>query len=184
MNIYIENKKNDLDKAIEFFKKDLSSIKVGRANTGMLDSILVEAYGVKNPVNAVANISVVDARSITLTPWDKSIIKSIEKAVVDANLGVGVINEGDKIRINIPQMTEENRLESVKKVNEKQEKAKVSVRQIRDEIKSSIEEAFSNKEIGEDDKFRFIKELDEEVGKINDAIKEIRDKKEKEVMEI
>ncbi len=184
MNSYIENKRDDFDKALDFFKKDLASVKVGRANPSMLDGIFVEAYGVKNPINAVANISVSDARSITLTPWDKGVSKSIEKAIVDSNLGVGVVNEGDKIRVNIPQMTEENRKESVKKVNEKQEKAKVSIRQIRDEVKSSIEDAFSSKEIGEDDKFRFIKELDEEVGKINDAIKEIRDKKEKEVMEI
>jgi ribosome recycling factor len=184
MNIYIQNKKEEFDKALDFFKKDLASVKVGRANPSMLDGIFVEAYGVKNQVNAVANISVSDAKSITLTPWDKGVSKSIEKAIVDANLGVGVVNEGDKIRINIPQMTEENRKESVKKVNEKQEKAKVSVRQIRDDVKSSIEDAFASKEIGEDDKFRFIKELDEEVGKINDAIKEIRDKKEKEVMEI
>lgn len=184
MNIYIQNKKDEFDRAIDFFKKDLASVKVGRANPSMLDGVFVEAYGVKNPINAVANIAVADAKSITLTPWDKGVSKSIEKAVVDANLGVGVVNEGDKIRINIPQMTEENRKDSVKKVNEKQEKAKVSIRQIREEVKSSIESAFSGKEIGEDDKFRFIKELDEEVGRINDAIKEIRDKKEKEVMEI
>lgn len=184
MNTYIQSKKGELDGVIEFFKKDVSNVKVGRANPSILDGIFVEAYGVKNPINTVANISVSDSRSMILAPWDKSVSKNIEKAIIEANLGVGVVNEGDKIRINIPQMTEENRLESVKKVNEKQEKAKVSARQIRDEIKTAIEESFSNKEIGEDDKFRFIKELDEEIGKINDAIKDIRDKKEKEVMEI
>ncbi|MFA5644431.1 MAG: ribosome recycling factor [Patescibacteria group bacterium] len=184
MNTHIQSKKGELDGVIEFFKKDVSNVKVGRANPSILDGIFVEAYGVKNPINTVANISVSDSRSMILAPWDKSVSKNIEKAIIEANLGVGVVNEGDKIRINIPQMTEENRLESVKKVNEKQEKAKVSARQIRDEIKTAIEESFSNKEIGEDDKFRFIKELDEEIGKINDAIKDIRDKKEKEVMEI
>jgi len=184
MNVYIQNKQEDFSKVLDFFKKDILNVKVGRANPAILDGVFVEAYGVKNPMNAVANISVIDARSMTLTPWDKSVSKNIEKALIEANLGVGVINEGDKIRITIPQMTEENRLESVKKVNEKQEKAKISARQLRDEIKSSIEEAFDNKEIGKDDKFRFIKELDEEISKLNDEIKAVRDKKEIEVMEI
>ncbi|MDD3711357.1 MAG: ribosome-recycling factor [Patescibacteria group bacterium] len=184
MNNYIQLKKEEFDRVIEFFKKDISNIKIGRANPAILEGVLVEAYGVKNPVNAVANISVSDARSMVLAPWDKGVSKSIEKAIIEANLGVGVVNEGDKIRINIPQMTQENRLDSVKKVNEKQEKAKISARQLRDEIKTSIEEAFSAKEIGEDDKFRFIKELDEEISKLNDNIKELRDKKEKEIMEI
>jgi len=184
MNIYIQNKKEDFNKIIDFFKKDIVNVKVGRANPSILDGILVEAYGVKNPINTVANISVGDARSIILSPWDKNVSKSIEKAIIEANLGVGVMNEGDKIRITIPQMTQENRLESVKKLNEKQEKAKISARQLRDEVKTTIEDVFAKKEIGEDDKFRFMKELDEEIGKLNDEIKSIRDKKEAEIMEI
>lgn len=184
MNVYIENKKEEFLKIVDFFKKDIVNIKMGRANPAVLEGIFVEAYGVRNPLNTVANISVSDARSIVLTPWDKEVSKNVEKALVEANLGVGVINEGDKIRITIPQMTEENRLESVKKLNEKQEKAKISVRQLRDEIKTSIEEAFDNKEIGEDDKFRFIKDLDEEIFKLNNEIKVNRDKKEVDIMEI
>lgn len=184
MNIYIQNKKEDFNKIADFFKKDIINVKVGRANPSILDGVLVEAYGVKNSINAVANITIGDARSIVLSPWDKSVSKSIEKAVIESNLGVGVINEGDKIRITIPQMTQENRLESVKKLNEKQEKAKISARQLRDEIKTTIEDVFAKKEIGEDDKFRFMKELDEEIGKLNDEIKSIRDKKEVEIMEI
>ncbi len=184
MNIYIQNKKEDFNKIADFFKKDIINLKVGRANPSILDGVLVEAYGVKNSINAVANITIGDARSIVLSPWDKSVSKSIEKAVIESNLGVGVINEGDKIRITIPQMTQENRLESVKKLNEKQEKAKISARQLRDEIKTTIEDVFAKKEIGEDDKFRFMKELDEEIGKLNDEIKSIRDKKEVEIMEI
>jgi len=184
MNNYIQEKKEDFNNVIEFFKKDIANVKVGRANPAIFDGIFVEAYGVKNPMNAVANISVSDARCMVLAPFDKNISKSIEKAMVEANLGVGVVNEGDKIRITIPQMTEENRLESVKKLNEKQEKAKISARKWRDDVKGKIEEAFSAKELGEDDKFRFVKELDEETTKLNDEIKAIRDKKEKEIMEM
>ena len=184
MNNFIQEKKSEFDASIDFFKKDISTVKVGRANPAMLDGVVVEAYGVKNPLNAVCNIAVGDSRSLILTPWDKAVTKSIEKAVIEANLGVGVLNDGEKIRLSIPQMTEENRKDAVKKVNEKQEKARVSIRQIRDEVKSAIEDAFSDKEIGEDDKFRFIKDLDEEVDKLNSLIKEIRDKKELEIMEI
>lgn len=184
MNIYIQNKKDELNGVIDFFKKDLSTVKIGRANPAMLEGVLVEAYGVKSPLNSVCNASVTDARSMTLTPWDKNSLKAIEKAVIEANLGLGVVNEGDKIRLNIPQMTEENRKEAVKKVNEKQEKARVSLRQVREDIKSNIEDAFSAKEMGEDDKFRFIKELDEEIEKVNTEIKQLRDKKEVEIMEI
>lgn len=184
MNIYIEDKKNLFDEALEHYKKDLSTVKVGRANPVVFDGVLVESYGVKTPLNSVCNIAVSDSRSMTLTPWDKSNLKSIEKAVVDANLGFGVINEGDKVRVNIPQMTEENRKEAVKKVNEKQENARVSVRQARDEVKTDIETAFEEKELGEDDKFRFIKELDEFVDTMNQEIKDLRDLKEKDIMEI
>lgn len=184
MNIYIKNKREELDNSLSFFKKDLSSVKVGRANPSIFEGVLVEAYGVKNPLNAVCNIAVSDSRSMILSPWDKAVAKNIEKAIVEANLGVGVVNDGDKIIINIPQMTEENRKDAVKKVNEKQEKARISIRQTREDIKSNIEEAFEEKEIGEDDKFRFIKELDEEVERINNEIKEIRDKKEIDIMEI
>ena len=184
MNQFIEARQEEFNGVIEFFKKDISSVKVGRANPAILNGVLVEAYGVKSPIASVANVSVSDARSMVLTPWDKGVSKSIEKALVEANLGVGIVNDGDKIRINIPQMTEENRKESVKKINEKQEKAKISARQIRDDIKSSIEEAFTAKEIGEDDKFRFIKDLDEKISEINEALKGIRDVKEKDIMEI
>ncbi len=184
MNIYIQNKKEDFDNVIEFFKKDIANIKVGRANPSVFDSVFVEAYGVKNPMNAVANISVSDARSMILSPFDKNVSKDIEKAIIEANLGLAVVNEGDRIRVSVPQMTEENRLDSVKILNEKQEKAKISARKWRDDVKTEIEAAFTAKEFGEDDKFRFIKELDEETTKLNDEIKIIRDRKEKEIMDI
>lgn len=184
MNKYIQTKQNEFIKAIDFFKKDISSLRTGRANPGLLDGVLVEAYGSKMPLNGVASISVADAKSILLTPYDKSVLKDIEKALIEADLGLGVVNEGDKIRMTVPLMTEENRKNLVKKLNEKMEEARIAIRQIRDEIKNSIEEAEKNKETSEDDKFRFIKELDEEVKKKNDELKELRDKKETDIMTI
>ncbi len=159
-------------------------LRTGRANPAILEGVQVEAYGVKNPINAVGNIAVVDTHSLTVAPWDKNIIKDLEKAVVEADLGVAVINEGDKIRINIPQMTEENRKELVKKLNEKMEQARIKIRQVRDEVKEEIEKAEKNKEVGEDDKFKFMEELDKESSRLNTELKAIRDKKEEDVMMI
>jgi ribosome recycling factor len=184
MNIYLQNKQAEFAGVLDFFKKDIATLRTGRANPALLEGVLVEAYGVKNPINAVANIAVADSRSMTIAPWDKSVMKDLEKAIIEANLGVGVVNDGDKVRVTIPMMTEENRKDLVKKVNEKQEKARISVRQIREEVRHAIEEAEANKDFSEDEKFRYMKELDEVVNKINEDIKELRDKKEKEVMEI
>ncbi|RMD58886.1 ribosome recycling factor [Candidatus Parcubacteria bacterium] len=184
MNQFIEAKKDELENAVSFFQKEIKTLRTGRANPSLLEGVLVEAYGTKSPLNAVANISVADGRSMVVAPWDKGIIKDVEKALVEADLGVGVVNEGNQIRLNIPPITEENRRELVKKLNEKMEKARITLRQVRDEIKESIEEGEASKEIAEDDKFRFLKELDEEIRKYNDRLKEIRDKKEEEIMTI
>ncbi|HNX10987.1 MAG TPA: ribosome recycling factor [bacterium] len=184
MNQFITNQQAEFTGAIEFFKKDIASLRTGRANPALLENVLVDAYGAKTPLNGVGNIAVSDARSMTVSPWDKNVLKDIEKALIEANLGMGVVNEGDKIRITIPQMTEENRKDLVKKVNERQEKAKISIRQIREEVKQAIEAAAKAKDISEDDKFAFVEELDGVVNKYNAEIKEIRDKKEGEIMEI
>ncbi len=184
MNQYIQAKEAEFEKAIEFFKKEISSIRTGRANPGVFEGVQVDAYGVKTPLNGLANINVSDARSMTVIPFDKNVIKDIEKAIVDADLGLGVVNEGDKIRVTVPQMTEENRKDLVKKLNEKHEHSRITLRQIREEIKDAIEKAEGNKEISEDDKFRFLKELDEEIKKRNDELEEIRDKKESDIMTV
>ncbi len=184
VNQYIQVKQADFTKAIDFFKKDIAVIRTGRANPSILDGIFVEAYGAKTALIGLASIAVPEARSIVITPWDKSITKDIEKAIIAADLGINPVNEGDKIRLVVPQLTEENRKDLVKKLNEKLETARISLRQIRDQIKDSIEQAFKDKAISEDDKFRFIKELDEEIAKQNDALKSAKDKKEEEIMTI
>ncbi|HZJ41979.1 MAG TPA: ribosome recycling factor [Patescibacteria group bacterium] len=184
MNEYLEKKQGDFAKAIDFFKSEIATIRTGRANPAILDGVKAEAYGVLNPLNAVASITVSDAKNILVTPFDKSVIKNVEKAIIDANLGVGVINDGDKIRLTIPPLTEENRKEMVKKLNEKMEKTRINLRQARDNVKNMIEGAYDEKNISEDDKFRFMRELDEFSAKKNEELKNIRDHKEKDVMEI
>lgn len=184
MNEYISNKEEDLNSAIGHFKEDVKALRTGRASPSLLEGVQVEAYGTASPLKALANINVEDPRTLVVIPWDKSSVKNIEKAVEDADLGVNVGNEGERIRVSIPEMTEEKRKDMVKRLNEKLENARISIRHIRDDIKSSIEEAEKNKEITEDDKYRFIKELDEEIEKKNNELKETRDKKEEDIMTV
>jgi len=184
MNQFLQAKQGDFAAALDFFRREISNLRTGRANPAVLDNIQVEAYGAMNPVNAVGNIAVSDARSIIIVPWDKAVSKAIEKAIVDAGLGLGIANEGDRIRLTVPALTEENRKALVKTLNEKMEKTRIILRQARDGIKNIIETAFEDKELSEDDKFRFMKELDEFSAKKNDELKEIRDRKEADIMEI
>ncbi len=184
MNQYLETKQQDFTNALDFFKKEITTLRTGRINPSILDDVQVEAYEVINPLNTVANINVTDNSSILVVPWDKNLLKSIEKAITEANLGLGVTNEGDKLRLNMPPLTEENRKELVRKLNEKMEKTRIKLRQVRDSIKSVIEKAHEDKEITEDDKFLYIKELDEFSADKNKELKELRDNKEKAIMEI
>lgn len=184
MNQYLDANKEDFAKVVEFFHKEIHSLRVGRANPEILDNVLIEAYGVKNKISGLASVSVTDARSMAVQPWDKSVLKDIEKGIVEADLGLSVVNDGEKVRLTMPIMTEENRKGLVKKLNEMMEEARISIRKVRDEVKQAIEAAEKDKEISEDDKFRFIKELEEEVQRKNEEVKTLRDKKEQDIMTI
>jgi ribosome recycling factor len=184
MNQFVLGKKEEFRNAVEFFKKDINSLRTGRANTAVLDGLMVEAYGAKTPLVGVANVSVADARSLIVSPWDKNVTKDVEKAIIEADLGLGVVNDGGKIRLTVPTMTEENRKELVKKLNEKTEQAKVSARQAREAVRSAIDKAEKDKAISEDEKFRFMEELEAEVKKINEELRDVRDQKEKDIMTI
>lgn len=184
MNQFLEASKGDFNKVLEHFQKEIHVLRVGRANPEMLDNVMVDAYGAKSGINALGSISVSDTRSMTVQAWDKSVLKDIEKAIIEADLGLSVVNEGDKLRLTLPIMTEENRKNLVKKLNEMMEDARVGVRKVREEVKQSIEKAEKDKEISEDEKYSFVKELDEEVQKNNELIKTFRDKKEQEIMTI
>ncbi len=184
MNKYLQNKEEDFQNTIDYFKKDISSLRTGRANMSVLDNIKVEAYETLNSINALANIGLSEGKDITIVPWDKGVLKNIEKAIIEADLGLGVVNEGDKVRLTAPAMTEENRKEVVKKLNERLERARVSLRQNRDDVKEDIIKSEDEKEISEDEKFRFIKELDDFVTRKNDELRKLRDNKEKDIMEI
>lgn len=180
----VSNHTENLDKAIDHYINGIATLKTGRANPAILDSVTVEVYGTKTPLTQVASISVPEARSIVIKPWDKNVTNDIDKAIRDANLGFSPVNEGDKIRISIPQMTEESRKDIVKMLHGKSEESRIAIRNIRDDIKEEILDAEKNKEFGEDEKFSLMEELDKTVGQYNEKVKEIGDKKEQEIMTV
>ncbi len=184
MALIIDNYKSDLEKTIEILKGELATLRVGRANPLMVENILVEAYGTRTPLKQLASIGVPEARTILIQPWDKTINKDIEKAIIQANIGINPVNEGQQIRLTIPPLTEESRKELTKSVGEKMEKTRIAIRQIRDRIREEIVKKEKNKEITEDDKYDLQKKLDNLVKDCNEKIKELGEKKEQEIMTI
>ncbi len=171
-------------KVINHFRQDISTLKTGRANPAIFDGVRVESYGAMMPLNQVASVSVPEARSIIITPWDKNVLKDIERALRDSDLNLNPVNEGDKIRISIPAMTEESRRDIVKILNQKMETARIAIRGVRDDIKEQVLEAEKNKEFGEDMKYQLIEDLDKITTSFNDEIKTMGEDKEREIMTI
>ena len=140
-----------MDKTIEALKQEFASIRTGRASTSLLDKITVDYYGTPTPVNQVANVSAPEPRMILITPWDKSMIGAIEKAVLQSDLGLNPSNDGAVIRLAIPQLTEERRKELVKVVHKRAEEAKVAIRNIRRDANEVLKKEEKAKTITEDD---------------------------------
>lgn len=183
-NEFINKFLGEYDKSLEHFKTELKTIRTNRANPEIVEGILVEAYGTKMPLKQMASISVPEARTLIIEPWDKNIVKDIEKAITYASIGLNPANEGNFIRLTMPQMTEENRKEIVKNLKEKLEKARIAIRQVRDKIREEILKAEKNKEITEDDKYMAFTELDNTTAEYNKKAETMADDKEKEVMTI
>ena len=114
MNDFIKSHENEFSAVVDHFKKELGSIRAGRANPAMIEEVMVESYGAKTPLKQLGSISVTEARCMTVQPWDKNLIKDIEKAIIYANLGLSVSAESALVRVTVPQMTEENRKDLVK----------------------------------------------------------------------
>ncbi len=184
MNPILLAGKDDFQAAIEHLKKELSSIRTGRANSAVVENIMVSAYGSSMPVKGVASIGIPDAKTITVEPWDKSLIKDIEKGIRDSGSGLNPVNEGTILRISVPQLTEETRRQLAKAVGEKSEEARERVRAAREDVKGLIIAAQQSGEISEDDRYHLQDELEAMVGGFNEEIKEIIEEKEKEIMTV
>lgn len=142
VDLILEEAKERMEKAIEHLDFELSRLRAGRANPVLLDGITVDYYGVKSPLSQVSNINTPDAKTILIQPWERNMLGSIEKVILAANIGVTPVNNGEVIRINIPPLTEERRLQLVKQVKNEGETAKISIRNARkwanDELKQEV----------------------------------------------
>lgn len=170
--------------AIEHFQLELAKLRTGRANSGIVENLQVEYYGAKTPLKQMASINVPEPRLITIQPWDTDSLVNIEAAVRESDLGINPSNDGRVIRLNIPPLTEERRMDLVKVLHKKAEEARVSIRGIREEIWKEIQGAEKEGEISEDDKFKGKDELQKVIDGHNGKIEEIKEKKEKEIMTI
>jgi ribosome recycling factor len=161
MSDFITEHKSEFQKGISFLQKELSLMQAGRANSSMIEDVSINVYDSTMKLQELATITSPEPRSLFVEPWDKSIIKEIISGLQAANLDMQVIGDASNVRLTVPQITEESRVKIVKNINEKVEKAKVSIRQVRDKVKEEIQDAEKNKEISEDEKFSLLKELDE-----------------------
>ncbi|HBX16211.1 MAG: Ribosome-recycling factor [Candidatus Magasanikbacteria bacterium GW2011_GWC2_41_17] len=180
----LETFRPQFTKILDHLKVELGSLRTGRANAAILDTVQVQVYGQSMLLKSVSSISVPDARTITVEPWDKSILKDVEKAILDAKLGVNPVNEGQLIRLPMPSLTEESRKDLLKILNQKLEHARITTRQQRDTVRDKIVQEEKEKLIGEDQRFRLQQKLDEMVKEINDKIKAMGEEKEKEIMTV
>lgn len=182
--MYIELAKASLNEVVVHLRTELAQLRTGRASPALVEGVMVEAYGIRQPLKAVASINVADARSLSVEPWDKSLMKAVEEAIRNANLGLNPVNDGKAVRINLPSLTEENRQALVKLMNQRQEDARIKVRQVRDETRKQIIDDEAKKIIAEDERYALQEKLDNLVKDFNEDIKEIGDAKEKEIMTI
>ena len=173
-----------MDKTIDALKHEFASIRTGRASTSLLDKVMVDYYGTPTPVNQVANVQAPEPRLILVKPWERNMIGPIEKAVLQSDLGLNPSNDGETIRLAIPQLTEERRKELVKIVHKKAEEAKVAVRNIRRDAIETYRAFHKKKELTDDD----MADFEVKIQKITDGYIAETDKlagsKEKELMEI
>ncbi len=171
-------------KTIEVVKSNFASVRAGRANAGVLDRITVEYYGAPTPLNQVANIGSPDPRTLTIQPYDMSLLKAIEKAIQTSDLGINPQNDGRVIRLSFPQLTEERRKDLTKQVRKYGEEGKVALRNIRRDAMDDIKKKTKKSELTEDDQKKLEKELQDLTDKRCKDIDELTAKKEKELMAV
>ena len=171
-------------KAVEVTREDFASIRTGRANPSMFHKLTADYYGSPTPLQQLATFQVPDARVIMITPYDRSAMASIEKAIRDSDLGVNPSNDGKSIRVTLPQLTEQRRKEYIKLAKNKAEDARISVRGARRTAKEALDKLVKDKEVGEDEVVRAEKQLDASTKKHTDAIDDVLKHKEAELLEV
>ena len=180
--MYLEARES-MDKALDHLRKELIKIRAGKANPAMLSNIMVDAYGVQSPLNQLANVNTPDARTLSIQPFDKSILSDIEKGILAANIGLTPQNDGEFIRLNIPPLTEERRVSLVKQTGTLGEDAKISIRSARKDALDYIKN-LEKDGLSEDEAKRNEKKKKKIVNEYTAKIQAILDSKEKEIMTV
>jgi len=181
-SIYQETRES-MDKSIDALKNEFKRVRTGRASPSLLDGIRVEYYGTMTPLNQMASLSVPESRLITIQPWDVSVIKDIEKAILKSDLGLTPSNDGKLIRISIPPLTEEGRKQLVKVIYKKSEEHRIAVRNIRRDSNELLKGLKKDGEISEDDAFRAQDQVQKITDKYIKLIDDVCKEKEKEILE-
>lgn len=180
----IQQAQEKMEKSEQALRRELSQIRAGRANASLLDRVQVEYYGVPTPVNQMAQISIPEARVIMITPFDKTTLKDIERGILESDLGINPTNDGNVIRLVIPQLTEERRKELAKEVKKIAEQGKVSIRHIRRDVMNALKKMEKASEITEDDLRGYEKDVQELTDKSIKDMDAIAAEKEQELLEI
>ncbi len=173
--------KRKIDETAEHLRGELAGIRTGRAAPALLDSVRVDAYGSPMPIVQVGNVIVEDARTLRITPWDHGLLKSIEKSLEDADLGVSVGSDERGVRVTFPELTSERREKLIKLTRSKLEDARVALRQHRDHVWTAIQEDQKSGELTEDEKFRSKEEMEKHIQEGNRKLEELASKKEEEL---
>ena len=173
-----------LEKSTEVFLSDLTQVRAGRANPHVLDKIKVDYYGTLSPINQVGNIAVTDGQCLVITPWDKSLLKTIEKAIQVSDIGINPTNDGNVIRLVFPTLTEERRKEIVKQVKKMAEDAKIAVRNVRREVLDSLKKMNKAKEMTDDEYTGYEADVEKKVTKAVENIDKAAAEKEKELLTV
>ncbi|MCA9373930.1 MAG: ribosome recycling factor [Candidatus Gracilibacteria bacterium] len=176
--------KTDLDKVVSHLQDEYSRLQIGRASATLVEQVEVDVYGSKQPLKAVASISVPDAKTIQIQPWDKANLGPIEKAIQVSDINIAPVNDGVVVRLNIPPLTEERRRDLTKVVHKLAEDARISVRTARQKVHDEIKSQQKNGDLTEDDAKGADKKLQEHVDKVNQTIEEMAKKKETDVMTV
>ncbi len=172
------------DKSVSALEDDLGSVRAGRANPRILDKLMVEAYGGMSRLIELGNVNAQDARNLVITLWDKSLLKAVEKAILQSNIGITPTNDGKIIRLTFPDMTEETRRELVKRVKRMGEDGKVAIRNIRRECMDAVKKMKNNKELSEDEAADTEDEIEKEIKGYIEKVEKVIAAKEKDVMTI
>jgi ribosome recycling factor len=180
----IEKKSKDFLNALDFLHKEFSGVRTGRASPALVETLQVESYGTKQPLKNIASISVSDAKTLVIQPWDRSGLQEIEKAIQASSIGIQPANDGIRIRLAMPPLSSERRQDLVKLIRQMAEQARVRIRNVREDVWKEVQKQVKDKQLTEDQKYQAEKELKSIVEKYNEEIKKLLESKENEVMTV